>query len=57
MSNDDDEKEVSALLDLTIGDICNKLDRDDKEEFAFKVDFEDVQLTVWITLRKHETVQ
>jgi hypothetical protein len=56
MSNDD-EKEVSALLDLTIGDICNKLDRDDKEEFAFKVDFEDVQLTVWITLRKHETVQ
>ena len=57
MSNDDDEAEVAALLDLTIGNICNKLDQDNKEEFAFKVDFEDLQLTVWITLRKHEAIQ
>ncbi len=56
MSNDD-EREVSTLLGLTLGDICNKLDHDNEEEFAFKVDFEDVQLSVWITLRKHETVQ
>ena len=55
--SDDDEKEVATLLDLTLGDICHKLDRDNKEEFAFKVDFEDVQLTVWITLRKHEAIQ
>jgi hypothetical protein len=57
MSNDNDEAEVSALLDLTLSDICRKLDEDNKEEFAFKVDFEDVQLTVWITLRKHEAIQ
>lgn len=55
--SDDDEKEVSALLSLTLGDICQKLEDDRKEEFAFKVDFEDVQLTVWITLRKHEAIQ
>ena len=57
MSNDNDEAEVSALLGLTLGNICSKLDEDNKEEFAFKVDFEDVQLTVWITLRKHEAIQ
>lgn len=57
MSNDDDEAEVAALLDLTLGNICSKLDQDNKEEFAFKVEFEDVQLTVWITLRKHEAIQ
>lgn len=57
MNESDDETAVTALLDMTIGNICNKLDEDNQEEFGFRVDFEDVQLSVFISLRKHEAIQ
>lgn len=57
MKEIDDEKAVTALLDMTIGNICNKLDEENQEEFGFKVDFEDMQLSVFISLRRHEAIQ
>ena len=57
MNEIEDEAVVISLLEMTIGDICNKLDEDNKEEFGFKVDFADMQLTVFISLRRHEAIQ
>lgn len=57
MNEIDDEKAVTALLDMTIGNICNKMDEDNQEEFGFRVDFKDMQLSVFISLRKHEAIQ
>lgn len=55
--SDDDEVAVTELLDTTIGTICNKLDEENREEFGFRVDFKDMQLSVFISLRKHEAIQ